>query len=182
MGCLGGEKDAPLMSIVHSQWHSRDQVGSRLIPTVRLRPVIEVQEQDCSSEFNGNAFLLVQATGMSLQMWDFVEPHAYESDTDLDSDDDDHTGFSPTRYSEAQIRQALMRPYDYIRAVEELRCCILHFYGRSQMSKDMRHVIEEDATQAFLVQNRCCHFPRHPNKLLSPACLQNQITHVKWDN
>jgi hypothetical protein len=91
---------------------------------------------------------------MSLQILAFSVPHAVETDTDQDSDDDTQRGFSASRYSEAQIRQALMSPIDYIRAVDELRHCILQFYGRTQMSKDMRHVIEKDATCAFLVQDR----------------------------
>jgi hypothetical protein len=77
-----------------------------------------------------------------------------ESDTDQDSDEGTPTGFIASRYEEAQIAEAIIRPHDYVRATQELRLCILRFYSRFQMSKEMRHIIEKDATQAFLVHDR----------------------------
>lgn len=81
-----------------------------------------------------------------------------ESDTGSSSDSGsssgNEAGFSERRYAEAEISEAIGRPHDYIRATDELRECILLFYGRSKMSKPMRQVIEKDATQAFLVPDR----------------------------
>lgn len=80
--------------------------------------------------------------------------HANGSDSDTGSSIDSQAGFSATRYAEAEISAAIGRPHDYIRATEELRECVLLFYGRSKMSKEMRHIIEKDAAQAFLVPDR----------------------------
>eukprot|EP00884_Botryococcus_braunii_P005901 jgi/Botrbrau1/15311/Bobra.0319s0002.3 len=126
-----------------------------------------------------------EAAGMPLQILAFSAPHAIETDSDQDSDDDIQTGFSASRYIEAQIRQGLKSQDDYMRAVDELRCCILQFYGRTQMSKDMRHLIEEDATCGLLVQDRGFESRRARLRLLSamerrfPKKVVKQIKRLK---